>query len=395
MEMNMNKHIESNPKVNAPNIIIDVQVQHESNCTTNNKAPLPLSDISGNSARDEANIITGINNLVMKDTLKPSSGNDTVNDEIDDKNDRLNNSPFVKVDDVARSDAGYVIINEASHLYEPEFQFSNESFCFIGDSQERIHLTAQKTNTWLQLNASGCRDVSNLTEAYLDDEFLIFNMTRFITCKRLRKKFIPPTKLQSIITDMVRLFDTGANESETSLYLDPPTKNIKVMILDEENSYFNFNVPVGLTLRFKDFMEDKILFEIVCNEASNMLFQQIKEEVVSKTLKKIADAYFWDDDFLDTPFFEFTNNIFSDSKNVIKGMILDMLVREQVEELERNTHSFLSTFFTDGTIYLQEQKNSTAFEIISKRSIEDNKNLIIKTMLNSKRERVWVLDFAE
>ncbi|CAG8489166.1 15330_t:CDS:2 [Acaulospora morrowiae] len=283
---------------------------------------------------------------------------------------------------------------DISFLFDLKF---TRTLHFFDRNTDRILPSSCKTSAWLNLYAYNCKDVSSFTDVYLDNKFLNFTMSRFVICKLLKGKVMPPTKIKDIAIDIFKLF-VAETISDTSLADIDPVKDLKLIILDEEDSNYKFEVPVGLAFRFQGFIGNKVLLGLCDNDISKKFFKKVQEDVVSRTVAKIVDVYLEDESFLDAPYIHFANNFYNGSRETVKNMVLDLLVREQVNELEINTLDFITSFFlTEGLIYLQEEENFnefSIFDILSQYPPEVRENLIVKNVLDDEQNRSWVMELA-
>ncbi|CAG8645976.1 7073_t:CDS:1, partial [Acaulospora colombiana] len=289
-------------------------------------------------------------------------------------------------DDAIKDSSLTRCVNES--LFRFHLEFGHEIFRYAGENLEiQLQEEIKSDSLLLRLIARKCKDISNLTEVSIDNNVLRFNLTRSVTCRRLVGKLLP-MKVVNIISGVAALWGISEGPEEPSLVKFDPVNNLELIILNEANSHFSFNVPEGLAFRLK---EDKITFELVPNDVSSRFLKRIEEEVVSRVTARIDDAYLKDDSFLYTRFIHFANNINSESREIVRGMILQMLVRDHVHELIENTRSLLTSTFTRGIVYLQRGKEDlSAFEIISQQ-LEDHKSVIMKTVLNNEGKQTWLL----
>ncbi|CAG8489185.1 15331_t:CDS:2, partial [Acaulospora morrowiae] len=360
---------------------------------------LPLAEVHDSSRNDEfsknsndlANNVTN-NESSMKDREVSRNNISCAMNEPDFTIDTI-------ADNVVESEiSGDVLQNISNDDYANIFsqiEFKHEVFHFPDGKHEVAIETYPKNSVVLHLNAHGCKDVLNLTDVSIDNNFLRFSLCRTVTCRVLKGRLLPAT-VQNIVSDISALVGLSKGP-EPSLMKFDPVKNVKLIILDGESSRFRFNVPVGLSFKFRKFSQNKILFELIHNEISKKFFKRIQEEVVSRMITKIVDTSLEDDSFLYTRFIHFANQIYRDSREDVRRMILDMLARDHVQELEKNTHDYLSLFFGEEIIYLRQEGEEepdkvSAFEVISQCFPGNNKNLIVKNVLDREQNQVWILD---
>ncbi|CAG8629524.1 9613_t:CDS:1, partial [Acaulospora colombiana] len=233
----------------------------------------------------------------------------------------------------------------------------------------------------LLLDGEGCQDIIIITRAFAN-QTLRFNLSHIVTCKKLTARIVPPKQLRRFISEIF-----------SSLKVFNPTENVNATILKE--STIGFDLPEGLTFRFKEFKEHKILFELFNNQVSDQLLKQVQEDVILKTRKGFLEFHL-EEKVVNEELMDMANKFFGSGGHVIK-MISDMLVYDHVKEFEENTGRLLNSFLRSSNIYLQVEDSSFAYKMISRYhgDLSMGKSLIVKTSYNERRDLIWMLDLID
>ncbi|CAG8745017.1 8817_t:CDS:1, partial [Acaulospora morrowiae] len=312
-----------------------------------------------------------------------------------DETDRLDSlNLFAGGETINNSNDAHSTISSATSNDVTDFvmQFKNGIF-YSNDRTQKIPLQmGTKTSTWLRITVNRCEDNFSISNVRMNNRVLEFSMNCFITCQGLKFRVIP-RGLQNVILEVSRFIGSDRGTNFSILSFDP-IDNVKLIILNEEDWHFKFDIPEGLAFKFKELQENRILFKLFRNEVGDQFLKQLLDDVVSRIIVKVLEAYFEEESFLSTQFTKFADNLVPNSTDEARETIIEMLVKDRIPDFKKNIRNFLVSFFEECCIYLLKEENPTEISAYDTflQHLEMGNNLIIKSTLNNKRDRVWTLD---